>query len=39
MNLKMIKMLENNKFEIILLSLTQQKPLMNLNLNKINPLN
>ena len=37
-NLK-IKMLENNKLEIILLSLTQQKPLMDLNLNKINPLN
>ena len=33
-------MLENNKLEIILLSLTHtNNPLINLNLNKINPLN
>ena len=31
-------MLENNKLEIIFYILTQ-KPLINLNLNKINPLN
>ena len=32
-------MLENNKLEIILLYSNTQKPLINLNLNKINPLN